>query len=692
MKIKNFKTKKGIKNEKQAQKKEKKKSISQRIVIASLSIVVIAVGVTAAINLVTLRQVMLDDLQKDGQKIALELSKQIEGTSNYENELQNLMNQNLTIIHKGLKLSENSNEVRLISTAKELGASNITLLSSEGFATASSDATLVGKNYAKELNYLPVFAGKKDVAFDSMKTASGKSTKSGIFKLSEGQFAIIEIEVSDIVKKVEHLKIQNIIISYNEDSDYASLGVLDRNMTYTANMSTELIGTKDESEGAQMAAFQNTAFADLELKKVGNKMVNLFSVYVPLKVNNTHVGAIAIGYSLNELDALMFNSYLKIIGSVLLLALISGLALNWFVKRSTQVLQNAEEMMHKVSGGELNFEVEKKLTLGNHEIGNMMRSLVHLIAELRLTFSGFNRAVTEMNKGSSLLSEISSDVTASSRQVATAVEHIAEMATDQTKEAEQILNITEKLGTSIDVAGLTVQRMKDQASASKELTLSGMNQLNDLVSSTNQSFAKNREVSQTVATMSQHAVSMAAVTELIQSIAKQTNLLALNASIEAARAGEQGRGFSVVADEIRKLSDETSQATEEIRSYVERIQRESVKTANEVEALAMISSEQNEAVMKTSRQMMEVERQIGALTEEANEIYVQFEKLMDDKALIYSAITSITEAVQMTSASTQEVSASVEEQLASIEIVNEQARSNQQLADELKASMAKIIL
>lgn len=670
----------------------KRKSISQRIVFASLGIVVVAVSVTAAINLVTMRNVMLDDLQKDGQKISLELSKQIEGTSNYENELQNLMNQNLSIIHKGMKSKSSATEQELIDLGIQMGASNITVVNVKGDVLASSNQATIGKNFGKELNYLPVFAGKKEEAFDSVKVDAGASLKSGLFKINEGQFALIQIDVTHIVKKVEHLKVQNILEAYKEDSDYASLGVLDRNMNYTANMDSALIGSQDESAGAQMAAFQNLPYADLEFKKINDKPVNIFSVYVPLKVNNMHVGAIAIGYSLNALDALMMSSYIKILGSVLALAVVSGFSLNWFIKRSTLILHDAEHMMQKVSGGELNFEINQKITQGNNEISNMMKSLVHLIGELRVTFTGFNGAIVNLTHGSEQLSEISSDVTASSRHVASAVEHIAEMATDQTKEAEQILSITEKLGESIDLAGITVEKMQNQASKSKELTLSGMAQLKELVSSTDQSYAKNREVSETVNTMSRHAASMAAMTELIQNIAKQTNLLALNASIEAARAGEQGRGFSVVADEIRKLSDETSHATEEIRSYVERIQSEAKKTSMEVESLATISNEQNEAVIRTNEQMQEIELQIRDLTEASNAIYAQFENLMEDKAHINIAIVSITESIQMTSASTQQVSASVEEQLASIELVNEQARTNLETADELKALMGKIVL
>ncbi len=103
------------------------------------------------------------------------------------------------------------------------------------------------------------------------------------------------------------------------------------------------------------------------------------------------------------------------------------------------------------------------------------------------------------------------------------------------------------------------------------------------------------ETSQLVGDLDVASANIGDVVEMINSIAEQTNLLALNATIEAARAGDAGRGFAVVANEVKELAQNTSQATQSIRSMVEQIQMKSGQARQAIEQISGVIEQINQS-------------------------------------------------------------------------------------------------
>jgi len=167
----------------------------------------------------------------------------------------------------------------------------------------------------------------------------------------------------------------------------------------------------------------------------------------------------------------------------------------------------------------------------------------------------------------------------------------------------------------------TVQQVSEhsqKASESSHSAAQAARQGGDVVEQTLSTMRSIAESSRTVAvrigTLGKSSEEIGKIVAVINDLADQTNLLALNAAIEAARAGEQGRGFAVVADEVRKLAERTTKATQGIAAMIETIQTE---TRNAVQAIELGSRDVEVGVEKTTasgtalKEIIQMSEQVG---------------------------------------------------------------------------------
>ncbi|NMB01281.1 MAG: hypothetical protein GX971_07160 [Firmicutes bacterium] len=170
-------------------------------------------------------------------------------------------------------------------------------------------------------------------------------------------------------------------------------------------------------------------------------------------------------------------------------------------------------------------------------------------------------------------------------------------------------------------------------------------------------------MARTVESLGKQSQEISEIVGVITQISEQTNLLALNAAIEAARAGEHGRGFAVVADEVRKLAEQSSRSTTLISELIGNMQNETSRTIAGIEQGVKRAEENAEIVAETARLMHEV-------IEAVNSIIGQIEEL--------------SQGISMINTGSHELAATTEEQSASITTIATSAQDLNHFAEHLR--------
>ncbi|WP_172844432.1 methyl-accepting chemotaxis protein [Tumebacillus algifaecis] len=412
-----------------------------------------------------------------------------------------------------------------------------------------------------------------------------------------------------------------------------------------------------------------------------------FTVITPVLDSSGNVVAMfSIDMSANIIHESQI-SMVKGLGVALVVLFLIIFAVQYFyLKRMLSPIKELSNAVDQVGSGNLNVEMKVNsqdeigvVVTGFNEmvkkIRNMMKEIESATGQLVTTFTQV-AAVSDNSKGQA------EHVLRSLQEISTTTEYLASEAE---RGNSQLWDINAKIGeilTHTSEAHSSIAKCVDES-------VQGIDIVEGLKQKSSQTEAITLGLGQKIYSLEERTRRINSLLSSIQDVAEQTGLLSLNASIEAARAGEHGRGFSVVADEIRKLSANTKQASQEIDELLSDISRDIVSTGQEMRIAEDSLREQTTQVEDTIQSFYHIRNNVQAVASSVQKVTQTIQVVEQSKESLLSTVESVSSMSEQTAASVELIQQNFTEQLKSIYSLNDSNQALQEQANRLASQLIR---
>ncbi|HZK27286.1 MAG TPA: methyl-accepting chemotaxis protein [Thermoclostridium sp.] len=415
--------------------------------------------------------------------------------------------------------------------------------------------------------------------------------------------------------------------------------------------------------------------------------------YIAAYSNSDKYGMYILSYKPVAVYMGMINNLKFILFGVIILSILLTSVVIYFSSRTiTKPILAAAKQAELLANGDLTVEIAEDSLKRKDELGKLSNSFATMIQNLRTI-------IMQITDTSGQVAASSQELYASGEQVGQAAENVGstilEIASGAEEQSSQIDSALSNLGNlmnqinevNIGTSNMekTTAQMIDDIARGSSSTTQSIDQINNLKADT-------ERTSNVISDLGSTSNQIGQIIEVISGIAQQTNLLALNAAIEAARAGEAGKGFSVVADEVKKLAEESADASGRIAKLIVGV-RNGVDTA-----VNMMDS----SVKSVNASVQAIEEN-GEIFSVINGQAKQLENIVADVAQSVKIMTGtsdgfertmqeINEVSQEFAANSEGVAASSEEQIALTEEIVSASKAMASMSEELSGEIKKFKL
>ncbi len=453
-----------------------------------------------------------------------------------------------------------------------------------------------------------------------------------IFSINSSYYTDI-LKVSTIDAEIPILMIDekgNIILSDNED----------------------LIGNKNfEEQFNKYISYINSLDEDSATTVYNNKLITFATLDNGWKV-----------FLDGDIHVLMKHLYLvwnQLILVMLLFIIIIIIISIFFSGRISKPIKIMSTYIAQVQHGNLEWgrKLTKEIPVHNREITALRDGLISMVEALRTIIVDAKEVTNVVENNMMQLKTIACNTTTSAADVELAVSSIVTGALSQSNKIENCSQLMNSLHSYINDTSEKMNSIKKVSQTTIHMSEKAKSEISILIDNTASTNHITQIVSQDVEALGQEVNNIGMILHIIKSINEQTNLLALNAAIEAARAKESGKGFMVIADEIRKLSQHTKQAIDQIEGMLGSIHHKNKLALEHMEQAKSFSDEQGPIVRATTNKFNDILDEMENLNEAIQSVTALLSKVALKKDEVMYEIEEISQVTEQSTSITEEVSA-----------------------------------
>lgn len=684
--------------------KRRTNSLGTRVILITSIFFIAALAISTYFSAKNTQRALYEQLDDKAEQIGNMLIYNLESLDKVEKDVDILIDRYIENLAHFLGVKgEYSNEgLKALSNKTEVSELNI--VDNEAFTLYSNQDESVGYIYPEDHSVMDIIRGEKDIIIEDIR----KSTIGDIhykFGAVKTDFGLVQIGINaeNVMKIKENLGLKKAIQELINDESAEYVLAIDENFN-----------TRYDSRGE----ITNFEFTDEAKKKLNNKEVHneitrdkesnkkIYNVFIPytgdltsldkldsdisnskeFKDSNKVNNFFCIGLSMDSVEgAIKTNTHQGIITSIIILAITLLLLYLFMNKKLSTPIGELNYLVDKISNLDLTYDTSyEKLQKNKSELGFMANNIDKMRGNLNSIIGNIRGDSGALLNFSEDIFVNTTEVSYSVEEVAKAVEELANGSNEQAQDCTSGYNKMNLLAERLDEAAKGSNLLGEYANKAAGINKDNAEVLKALKISIEENNQGVKMISERIFGLDEKSNSIKDIVATVNDIAEQTNLLALNAAIEAARAGDAGRGFSVVADEIRKLAEETHSATLVVEEIIEEISQDIGATRLEMDNVNSTLEQSNSVVEETLISFDAIQDSVEQILNQVNNLIESIRNVEKDKEEVTESIESITSIAQETSASTEEVSAAIEEQSANMEEISNMTEKLKEMAYSLE--------